>query len=260
MRPSLRIRLRKRKARRPLSRGGTRRFRRPLHAGHARRRPVPRVDPRHRRQHAAGPPAQHGARLPRDGARQARVLQSRRQRQGPHRPRAWSRRPSATGSSSPGGTIVECTSGNTGLGLAMVAAVRGYRAVFCMPDKVSSEKVNLLKAFGAEVLLSPTAVAPESPESYYSVAQAHRARAAGRLPRRTSTTTRRTPRRTTRPPGPSCGSRPRARSRTSSPAWARAARSSGVGALPQGAEPEGPGDRRRSGGLDPQGTTTRPAR
>jgi cystathionine beta-synthase len=71
----------------------------------------------------------------------------------------------------PGGTIVECTSGNTGLGLAMVAAVRGYRAVFCMPDKVSSEKVNLLKAFGAEVLLSPTAVAPESPDSYYSVAR-----------------------------------------------------------------------------------------
>ena len=71
----------------------------------------------------------------------------------------------------PGGTIVECTSGNTGLGLAMVAAVRGYRAVFCMPDKVAIEKVNLLKAFGAEVLLSPTAVAPDSPESYYSVAK-----------------------------------------------------------------------------------------
>jgi cystathionine beta-synthase len=71
----------------------------------------------------------------------------------------------------PGGTIVECTSGNTGLGLAMVAAVRGYRAVFCMPDKVSSEKVYLLKAFGAEVMLSPTAVPPESPESYYSVAK-----------------------------------------------------------------------------------------
>jgi cystathionine beta-synthase len=71
----------------------------------------------------------------------------------------------------PGGTIVECTSGNTGLGLAMVAAVRGYRAVFCMPDKVSSEKVYLLKAFGAEVLLAPTAVPAESPESYYSVAR-----------------------------------------------------------------------------------------
>jgi cystathionine beta-synthase len=71
----------------------------------------------------------------------------------------------------PGGTIVECTSGNTGLGLAMVAAIKGYRAVFCMPDKVSSEKVSLLKAFGAEVMLSPTAVEPDSPESYYSVAR-----------------------------------------------------------------------------------------
>ena len=71
----------------------------------------------------------------------------------------------------PGGTIVECTSGNTGLGLAMVAVVKGYRAAFCMPDKVSSEKVYLLKAFGAEVLLAPTAVPPESPDSYYSVAR-----------------------------------------------------------------------------------------
>lgn len=71
----------------------------------------------------------------------------------------------------PGGTIVECTSGNTGLGLAMVAAVQGYRAAFCMPDKVSIEKVNLLKAFGAEVYLSPTAVEPDHPDSYYSVAR-----------------------------------------------------------------------------------------
>jgi cystathionine beta-synthase len=71
----------------------------------------------------------------------------------------------------PGGTIVECTSGNTGLGLAMVAAVKGYRSAFCMPDKVSSEKVNLLKAFGAEVFLSPTAVEPTHPDSYYSVAK-----------------------------------------------------------------------------------------
>jgi cystathionine beta-synthase len=71
----------------------------------------------------------------------------------------------------PGGTIVECTSGNTGLGLAMVAAVRGYRSAFCMPDKVSSEKVNLLKAFGAEVFLSPTSVTPDHPDSYYSVAR-----------------------------------------------------------------------------------------
>jgi cystathionine beta-synthase len=71
----------------------------------------------------------------------------------------------------PGGTIVECTSGNTGVGLAMVAAVRGYRSVFVMPDKVSSEKINLLKAYGAEVVITPTSVAPDSPESYYSVAR-----------------------------------------------------------------------------------------
>jgi cystathionine beta-synthase len=71
----------------------------------------------------------------------------------------------------PGGTIVECTSGNTGVGLALVAALKGYRSVFCMPDKVSKEKVNLLKAYGAEVVLSPTAVPPDSPDSYYQVAR-----------------------------------------------------------------------------------------
>jgi cystathionine beta-synthase len=71
----------------------------------------------------------------------------------------------------PGGTIVEATSGNTGLGLAMVAAIRGYRSVFTMPDKMSREKVDLLKAFGAQVIVCPTAVPPESPESYYEVAK-----------------------------------------------------------------------------------------
>ncbi|MCI0650756.1 MAG: cysteine synthase [Planctomycetes bacterium] len=71
----------------------------------------------------------------------------------------------------PGGTIIECTSGNTGLGLAMVAAVRGYRAIFTMPDKVTSEKSKLLKAFGAQVILAPTAVEPDDPRSYYSVAR-----------------------------------------------------------------------------------------
>lgn len=71
----------------------------------------------------------------------------------------------------PGGTIVECTSGNTGMGLAIAAAVLGYRAVFTMPDKMSLEKINLLKAMGAEVVVTPTAVAPDSPESYYKVAE-----------------------------------------------------------------------------------------
>jgi len=70
-----------------------------------------------------------------------------------------------------GGAIVEATSGNTGMGLALVAAVRGYRAIFVMPDKVSKEKINLLKSFGAEVVITPTALPPDSPESYYEVAK-----------------------------------------------------------------------------------------
>ena len=77
----------------------------------------------------------------------------------------------AKGLLKPGGTIVEATSGNTGTGLAMVASVKGYRAILCMPDKVSIEKINLLKSFGAEVVITPTAVPPDSPESYYEVAK-----------------------------------------------------------------------------------------
>jgi cystathionine beta-synthase len=70
----------------------------------------------------------------------------------------------------PGGTIVEPTSGNTGHGLAIAAAIRGYRCIFVMPDKMSQEKISLLRAYGAEVIITPTAVPRESPESYYSVA------------------------------------------------------------------------------------------
>jgi cystathionine beta-synthase len=69
----------------------------------------------------------------------------------------------------PGGTIVEPTSGNTGVGLAIAAAGKGYRCIFVMPDKMSQEKVALLRAYGAEVVICPTAVPPDSPESYYSV-------------------------------------------------------------------------------------------
>ncbi|HSF60390.1 MAG TPA: cystathionine beta-synthase [Gaiellaceae bacterium] len=69
----------------------------------------------------------------------------------------------------PGGTIVEPTSGNTGAGLAMAAALRGYRCIFVMPDKMSQEKISMLRAYGAEVVITPTAVDPHSPESYYSV-------------------------------------------------------------------------------------------
>jgi cystathionine beta-synthase len=71
----------------------------------------------------------------------------------------------------PGGTIVEPTSGNTGVGLAIVAAQRGYRCVFVMTDKVSAEKVDLLRAYGAEVVVCPVAVPPEDPRSYYSTAE-----------------------------------------------------------------------------------------
>src|SRR5271169_82785 len=71
----------------------------------------------------------------------------------------------------PGGTIIEGTSGNTGIGLAIVAAVRGYKMVFTITDKQSKEKVDLLKALGAEVIVCPTAVEPDDPRSYYSVAQ-----------------------------------------------------------------------------------------
>jgi cystathionine beta-synthase len=69
-----------------------------------------------------------------------------------------------------GGTIVEPTSGNTGHGLAIAAAIRGYKCIFVMPDKMSQEKIALLRAYGAEVVICPTAVPPESPESYYRVA------------------------------------------------------------------------------------------
>jgi cystathionine beta-synthase len=70
----------------------------------------------------------------------------------------------------PGGTIIEATAGNTGVGLAMVAAVKGYRCIFVLPDKMAPEKIALLRAYGAETVITPTGVAPDSPESYNGVA------------------------------------------------------------------------------------------
>ena len=108
----------------------------------------------------------------------------------------------------PGGTIVEPTSGNTGVGLAIVAAERGYRCIFVVTDKVAPEKIRLLEAYGAEVIVCPVAVEPDDPQSYYSVSE--------RLVRRpgpsgpTSTTTAGTPGPTSRPPGPRSGGRRRA--------------------------------------------------
>jgi cystathionine beta-synthase len=71
----------------------------------------------------------------------------------------------------PGGTIVEGTSGNTGVGLAIAAAIKGYKCIFVLPDKMSLEKIRNLRAFGAKVVVTPTAVAPEDPRSYYSVSR-----------------------------------------------------------------------------------------
>ncbi|HYZ54902.1 MAG TPA: cystathionine beta-synthase [Streptosporangiaceae bacterium] len=84
----------------------------------------------------------------------------------------------ASGALKPGGTIVEPTSGNTGVGLAIVAAERGYRCVFVCPDKVAQDKINVLRAYGADVVICPSSVPPAHPESYYSVAR----RMAGELP------------------------------------------------------------------------------
>jgi cystathionine beta-synthase len=75
------------------------------------------------------------------------------------------------GTLKPGGTIVEGTSGNTGVGLAIAAALKGYKCIFTMPDKMSQEKVRLLKAFGAEVIVTPTAVAPDHPDNYVMMAK-----------------------------------------------------------------------------------------
>ena len=71
----------------------------------------------------------------------------------------------------PGGTIIEGTSGNTGMGLALVAIAKGYKCIFTVSDKQSQEKINILRAVGAEVIVCPTNVAPEDPRSYYSVAR-----------------------------------------------------------------------------------------
>ena len=81
----------------------------------------------------------------------------------------------------PGGTIVEPTSGNTGVGLAIAAAARGYRCIFVMPDKMSQEKISMLRAYGAEVVITPTAVEHDSPESYYTRLRPARGGDPGRL-------------------------------------------------------------------------------
>ena len=124
----------------------------------------------------------------------------------------------------PGGTIIEPTSGNTGAGLAIVAAQRGYQCIFVMSDKMSEEKVSLLRAYGAEVIVCPTAVPPEHPDSYYSVADRLTAKRRTRSAR-TSTPTPRIPTSTRARPAPRSGARLEGASPISSPASGRAARS-----------------------------------
>ena len=133
-----------------------------------------------------------------------------------------------SGALTPGGTIVEPTSGNTGVGLALVAQQRGYRCVFVVPDKVSTDKIAVLRAYGAEVVICPTAVEPEDPRATTRSRTAWRGRSRG-ASSPTSTRTRPTPRRTTPRRGPSCGARPTAGSRTSSPASGPAGRSRASG-------------------------------
>src|SRR5437867_4162976 len=129
----------------------------------------------------------------------------------------------AKGLLKPGGTIIEPTSGNTGLGLAMVAAIKGYRAVFTMPDKMSREKIDLLKALGARVVVTPTAVPPEHPDSYYRVAERiHRTRRTRSCP--INTRTKRIRGRTTRRPARKSGGTRTGRSRISCVGWGPAAR------------------------------------
>lgn len=124
----------------------------------------------------------------------------------------------------PGGTIVEPTSGNTGVGLALVALQRGYRMVFVVPDKFAGEKVAVLKAYGAEVVMTPTSVPPEHPDSYYSVSDRLAREIPGRSSRTSSaTSTARAD--TTRRRAPRSGATPTGASPTSSPGSARAARS-----------------------------------
>ena len=130
----------------------------------------------------------------------------------------------------PGGTVVEATSGNTGIGLALAAAVKGYKCIFVMTDKASVEKSRYLKALGADVVITPVSAKPGTPNHYVSTAK----RIAAETPNSfipTSIHTRQIPRRTTAPPARRFGGKPKARSRTLSPASEQAARFRAPGAF-----------------------------
>ncbi len=110
----------------------------------------------------------------------------------------------------PGGTIIEGTSGNTGMGLAIVAVVKGYRCIFTTTDKQSKEKIDALKAFGADVIVCPTNVDPEDPRSYYSVSSRLETEVPNSWKANQYQTISRTPPRTTSRRDPRSGTRPTA--------------------------------------------------
>ena len=150
-----------------------------------------------------------------------------------------------------GGTIVEPTSGNTGVGLAIAAASKGYRCIFVMPDKMSQEKISTLRAYGAEVVITPTAVDHDSPESYYSVSD----RLAEEIPggfKPDQYSNMANPRRTTRRPGPSSGA-DRRRGRRDRRVGRHGRSISGIGRYFKGASP-----RCASSARIPRGRSSRP--
>ena len=152
----------------------------------------------------------------------------------------------------PGGTIIEATAGNTGVGLAMAAAVKGYRCIFVLPDKMSGEKIRLLKAYGAEVVITPTTVAPDSPESYNGVAD----RLAREIPgawRPNQFANLANPEIHYRTTGPEIWEQTEGRITAFVAGVGTGGTISGVGPLPQGAQPRHQDHRRRPGRLGPLG-------
>ena len=153
----------------------------------------------------------------------------------------------ASGELQPGGTIVEPTSGNTGVGLAMVAQAKGYKCVFVCPDKVSEDKRNVLKAYGAEVVVCPTAVAPEHPDSYYNVSDRLSSQPGAWKPDQYSNPNN--PRSHYETTGPEIWAQTEGRITHFVVRRRHRRHDQRHRPLPQGAEPRRPGDRRRPGRL-----------
>ena len=151
----------------------------------------------------------------------------------------------ASGELQPGGTIVEPTSGNTGVGLAMVAQARGYKCVFVCPDKVSEDKRNVLKAYGAEVVVCPTAVAPEHPDSYYNVSDKLASQPGAWKPDQYSNP--HNPRSHYETTGPEIWAQTDGQDHPLRDRHGHRRHDQRRRPLPQGAEPRGPGRRRRPG-------------